>query len=551
VKRFSVAVLLLALTGCDAVRARRARSRVPHVVLVSIDTLHVDHIGPYNTEVTTTPFLDAFARDGVRFEYAYTHTPITLPSHASLMTGVSPPSLGVMANGDQLPGEATTLAEIFSDAGYRTAAFISLGVLQETYGLHQGFQIFHDPFVDGPMRWYRRAHEIIGPIKTWIDGHNDEPFFLWTHFSDPHEPYLLPDGPADTELLLDGTPIGEYMIAGADHRRAEIELTPGEHELTFRSLWEVRADDRPETGVDVTMLIVEGLPGADDVVLPAPLRPTWSVSLRNDDAESRRVSIVFAGRLQRPPPSFVMPNYDENVSRVDHYLEELQGALEDAGIADETLVVIVSDHGEGLFAHNVLGHAAFVYEDQLRIVWMMKGASLPPGTVIEDRPGLMTDIAPTLLDIVGLSSAGMEGRSWRSCLTGAECPENEPWWSYGLNHETRGLTAMAGYRWPYKWIWRRSFRRIAFDASQDPREEHNLLKDPGPHNPEPLKRAAESFRNERRRLSRVLKASRPDAPSDERERLLRSLGYLGGGGAAPSEPDEKDEKDDDEGEREP
>ena len=88
---------------------------------------------------------------------------------------------------------------------------------------------------------------------------------------------------------------------------------------------------------------------------------------------------------------------------------------------------------------------------------------------------------------------------------------------------------MAAYRWPFKWMWRRSFRRIAFDASTDSKEEHDLLANPGPHNPEPLKRAAEGFRNERRRLARVLRASGPEAPSEERDRLLRSLGYLGGG----------------------
>ena len=78
-------------------------------------------------------------------------------------------------------------------------------------------------------------------------------------------------------------------------------------------------------------------------------------------------------------------------------------------------------------------------------------------------------------------------------------------------------------------MWRRGFRRIAFDASVDPTEETDLLANPGPHNPEPLKDAAESFRAARRRMARVLKSSAADEDSEERRRLLESLGYLGGG----------------------
>ena len=87
---------------------------------------------------------------------------------------------------------------------------------------------------------------------------------------------------------------------------------------------------------------------------------------------------------------------------------------------------------------------------------------------------------------------------------------------------------MASYHWPYKWLWRRSLRRIAFDVSRDPWETENLLENPGPHNPEQLKEAAESFRAERRRLARVLEETRDKRPANANEELLRSLGYIGG-----------------------
>ena len=528
--RLICGLCLLSLFSCQEWRSSRARARVPRVILISIDTLHVNRVGPYNPDFENTPFLDRFAKEGIRFEHAYTPTPITLPSHATLMTGVSPPSLGVMANGDRVPDEATTLAEILASAGYQTSAFISLGVLQESYGLGQGFQDFHDPFVEGPVRWYRRANEIFEPIRDWLGENKNEPFFLWVHFSDPHEPYVTINSPPDAELWFADRLIGQFEIASAEHRTVKVDVPPGTHRLEWRSLRQPRQDDRPETGIDLTMLVLEDkaeVSYENIPELPKALREMAAVEISNSQQVPVTITIDFAGRLNRPPPSVVLPNYDANVAYTDRYLEKLNSELATLGLLEDTLTVIVSDHGEGLFAHNSLGHASHVYEDQLRILWMMRGANLVPGQVLQNRPALMRDVAPTILDILGLPSEEMEGRSWYSCLEGNECPSIQPWWSYGLNHASRGLTSMASYHWPYKWIWRRSFRRIAFNVAEDPFEEINLLSNPGPHNPKPLKRSAEAFRAERRRLSLVLRRG-PGNKLRKRDvdRLLESLGYL-------------------------
>jgi len=524
----ALAIVLLA-SGCSGLRASRARARVPRVVVVTIDTLHVGRTGPYNFEVSTTPVLDRLADEGVRFDYAYTHTPITLPSHAALFAGSSPASIGVMANGERVPESANMLAERLREAGYRTGAFISLGVLRPTFGLNQGFQDFHDPFIEGPPRWYRRSHEMVGPVNAWLDEHGDEPFFLWVHLSDPHEPYVTPDAPPDSELWLDDELIGSYSLASAEEHLVDIEIPSGAHRLRWVSLWQPRDDDRPESGVELLVMSRVSLKPFTDDELPRAytlLQPALEVELENDEPHAARLELLFAGRLSRPPPSFVLPNYDENVARTDRYLGELVDKLESIGARDETLIVIVSDHGEGLFGHDILGHASHVYEDQLRILWMMHGAGLPEGYVIENRPGLMKDVAPTILGVLGLSRWGMDGRSWVRCWESDRCPESDPFWTYGLSHETRGLTGMASYRWPYKWMWRRGFERIAFDVARDPWEQVNLLDDAGPHNPEPLKESAEAFRAERRRLSKALRESEGRSEDDATERLLESLGYI-------------------------
>ncbi len=523
-----LSVLLLA-SACSQYRAARAKWKVPHIVLVSLDTLHVNWTGPYNPDVQTTPFLDRFAAEGIRFENAYTPTPITLPSHAALMTGVTPPSLGVMANGDYLPDEATTLAEILRENGYRTAGFTSLGVLQAHFGTRQGFENYHDPFVEGPVRWYRWAHEIFGPVKKWLEEKHGEPFFLWVHFSDPHEPYVTAKAPPDSELWLDNELLGRYNLQSVEEHTVRVSLPPGEHRLRWVSLREPKENDRPETALNLLLLSLDVLRPHTDTLTEEriPLTPSFDMTL-SGKSETVELELVFVGSLARPTEDDVLPAYEANVAYTDRFVGELDALLETHGIRDDTLVVIVSDHGEGLYNHTILGHSAHVYEDQLRIVWMMRGPDLPRGEVIRNRAGLITDVAPTILDMLDLPQDNMEGQSWAGCWTRDECPDTVPWWSYGLSHETRGLTGMASYHWPYKWLWRRGFKRIAFDVSRDLWETENLLEGPDPHNPEPLKDAAESFRAERRRLANVLEETRDKKPANANEELLRSLGYIGG-----------------------
>ena len=93
---------------------------------------------------------------GTVFEHAYTRVPNTLPAHASLLTGVEPAELGVMVNGDFVSESVETLPEILSRHGYRTGAFLSLGVLKRQFGLDQGFERYDDEWERNLRRWYRR-----------------------------------------------------------------------------------------------------------------------------------------------------------------------------------------------------------------------------------------------------------------------------------------------------------------------------------------------------------------------------------------------------------
>ncbi len=140
--RFATGVLSACLAaGAVWLLARGGAHRRPSVLLVTIDTLRADRLGCYGHQGARTPNLDALARRGVRFETAVAHAPITATSHASILTGLTPPRHGVRDNGAYaLPVSLPTLAEAFSSAGYRTGAFVSGSPSTAASGSHEVFR---------------------------------------------------------------------------------------------------------------------------------------------------------------------------------------------------------------------------------------------------------------------------------------------------------------------------------------------------------------------------------------------------------------------------
>ncbi len=215
-KRF----LLLALIGIGiagywfSTRPGRQSSQV-NVLLVTFDTTRADRIGCYGYERAATPALDRLARQGVMFERAYATAPLTLPSHATMHTGLLPPEHGLRINGkNELDEQIPTLAEILSKRGYRTAAFVAAFVLDSKFGLDRGFELYEDdlshaPDADHPLHRARSGEQVVDLTLEWLDEHNREPFFCWVHLYDPHYPYLdhqdrfgdrFADQPYDAEI---------------------------------------------------------------------------------------------------------------------------------------------------------------------------------------------------------------------------------------------------------------------------------------------------------------------------------------------------------------
>lgn len=172
--------------------------RPANVLLITLDTVRADRIGAYGHREATTPAMDRLAAEGIRFERATAPTPTTLPSHASIFTGLAPPSHGVRDNAaNGLADSADTLAEAFRAAGYDTAAFVGAYVLDAGRGLAQGFELYDGVALAGTSPADRREAERRGDLVVeaalpWLR-EREGPWFAWIHLFDAHAPYAAPE----------------------------------------------------------------------------------------------------------------------------------------------------------------------------------------------------------------------------------------------------------------------------------------------------------------------------------------------------------------------
>ena len=198
-----------------------------NLLLVTIDTVRADHIGCYGYSKGATPNIDQMARQGVMFSRCITVAPITLPSHASILTGLYPQHHGARNNGTHyLPEEVPTLAEQLDGAGFATGAVISSFVLDSRFGLDQGFHAYDDDLSNAeksPLFMFRetKAYDTADRAIRWLQDRGVERWFLWVHFFDPHANYQAPDvfaakcpeSPYDGEVAYADAGLGQVLEA--------------------------------------------------------------------------------------------------------------------------------------------------------------------------------------------------------------------------------------------------------------------------------------------------------------------------------------------------
>jgi len=396
--RWLVAVVAaVVLGGCG-------RPGPSNVVLIVVDTLRADYVGCYGGPVGT-PSVDALAARGVRFDRAYAHIPITGPSHASMFTSQLPHSHGVRNNAQVLAADRQTLAEALSAAGLKTAGFTSLGTLDAKYGFGQGFDVYPGfPSID---HW-REASEVTQEAMQWLETVDDEPWFLWVHYSDPHAPYAPPDLEYPVvRVEVDGRAVGEYPASG---RVAAIPLRlglgttlvrfsavepPPRAGVVFRS-WRFRG-----LAVDIEPLsgFVRVLDSADPSNYRSRLPCTLALTPRGSKGGFGELRVGLVERVGRRE---LNRRYGLEVSHVDSEIGRLLAAVEELGPAEDTLVVFTSDHGEGLGDHGHGGHIAQLYDTLVRVPLILSCSGRLPSGVVLDGPVRHIDLAPTILDLMGV-----------------------------------------------------------------------------------------------------------------------------------------------------
>ena len=199
-----------------------AVENIQNVVLISIDTCRADYLSCYGYLHKTTPNIDAIANNSIIFENVISPVPLTLPAHASMLTGTIPPYHGIHDNFNYWLGPSNiTLAETLKDNGFTTAAIISAFVMDSQFGLNQGFDIYYDRFdrqANQPEDSERPGRKTSLLAQKWLEQNKDQRFFLFLHYYDPHTKYEPPEPFAST--FADNLYAGE--IAYTDYCIAQV-----------------------------------------------------------------------------------------------------------------------------------------------------------------------------------------------------------------------------------------------------------------------------------------------------------------------------------------
>ena len=494
-----------------------------NVLLIVIDTLRADSLGSYGG-TAATPNLDALAAGGVRFERAYTHIPITVPSHSSMFTSLLPSAHGVHSNFKRLAAAHLTLAELLR-YGYRdTAAFVSLGVLKATAGLAQGFNEYHDEF---GLDWWKTAGQLTDEVLAWFEPRSAAPYFLWAHYSDPHSPYAAPatdrpqvqvnhQGELISVLTVDATTTAMPLTAPPGRSQIRVAST-GSHPLR-----RVRVRDPRTRDPLVELSCGDRCAAGKENVFRMELPATVIVHNRSDEEIESELLLRVEEFLSLPE---IRRRYLEEVEYADREIGRLLSALRAAGRLDDTLVILTSDHGEGLGDHGGiggLGHVSQLYEGQLRVPLILSWPGrLPAGSVVE-APVALRDLLPTVLDLLRVPDASERAGHSLAPLMAEEAGTTTPDAIVAETFEPeapRDLQAVVsdGYK-------------LIFTPEDDRAELYDMSRDPGELNDQAEQRAelvAEMRRVLRAELDAMV-AYEPDEIEMTEEQLqrLRALGYV-------------------------
>ena len=459
----------------------------PNVLIYTIDTLRADHAGAYGYARDTTPFLKKFGASGILFDDCQAQAPWTKPSIASLMTSLYAFTHGIMSNSDTIPAGSATLAAQLRKARYTTASIVSTPFVGKATGLERGFDyLLEYPLVlrqvDKRTDAGTDSAALNRVVFPWLDRHRSEPFFLYAHATDPHAPYD-PPAPYDSKFANPS----EDAIFKRDYERFHSHHEYGGAAVLNRA-----------------MCVKAGV---------------------NPDAFIRRAK----------------DRYDGEILHNDRNFELLIGKLKQLGLFDNTLIVVLSDHGEEFWDHGWTGHGQSIYNELTHCMLMMWNPALLGSPQHVKEPVQLIDVMPTILDLFGLEPPPvMEGQSLlplirsrpfkrRGLVISSKFAAVKP---QGLvpENSTDSFAIIDG-RW--KFIYRKQAAKAdikkveLYDRIHDRAEQHDVAAQ---HPGEVEKKTSELAQwIAAQNKVRSLVGEKGTAPLDKQTiERLRSLGYLGG-----------------------
>ena len=458
----------------------------PNILIYTIDTLRADHAGLYGYRRDTTPFLSKLAKTGIVFEDCQAPATWTKPSIASLLTSLNSFTHGIVRDADTIPAGATTIAEQLRAAGYVTASIVASPYAGRATGLERGFdQLLEFPVVareHQPAERETDSEALNRIVFPWLDRHHKEPFLLYAHATDPHAPY---DPPAPFDRTF---------------------AKPSET-VAFRRNYQSLRGDHQYGGAAVVSRAIVSKAGID-------------------------------------PDRFIaqaVDRYDEEILHNDRSLEQLVDKLRQLGVLENTLIVVVSDHGEEFWEHGWTGHGQSVYQELTHCLFLLWNPALFKTARRVTEPVQLIDVMPTILDALRLPAPPvMQGQS---VLPLAQ----------GQKFERRGLVVASRFAAPkpeglvpenstdsfalidskWKFIFRnhaagKDVKRVElYDRSSD-RVESRDVADRYPREVETKMLALRQWIEAQDKIRAVIGHSGTSKLDSQTLQQMRSLGYLGG-----------------------
>ncbi len=393
--------------------AARSSNPRPNLLLISLDTLRADRLGCYGAGRDTSPVLDALASEGIRFSRAEAPSNWTLPSHYSLLSGLTPAAHGVLPDLDSVhgfifpdrqlkvrgSGREVMLAERLHEAGYRTVAITENGWVGAHFGFDQGFDVYRSDIFGNLPR-------TLGATLAELDANGEGgPWFLFVHTYAPHQPYHAPR---------------DFRTKWADPEGAGFSWP--EARVPIEDYFRFHTSQFPAAASDV---------------------------------------LRFRGL------------YDGQILWMDSLLAQLLSWIDRRGLAEQTVVVVTSDHGEEIFERGRFLHGDTLYEEVTRVPLIIRAPGRVAARRVVDQTVSLIDVPATLLDLAGLADRHGEGYSLRGYWEGEAAPR--PVLAYAFGRHSERLTAAWDGDWKY--VRRDTASGTVeelFDLSRDPAERTNL-----------------------------------------------------------------------------